>query len=130
MEKTGDSLNRQADSEPSSFVERFFTRFLKPKDVSTVFGETIDAGKKQIVPVARVRYMGGGGGGTAARKDDLPTDRGGGGGGYLSVKPLGFYEITEEKTTFKPAVDINFFILIATIFTLGLALIIKKSIKK
>ncbi|GGL52167.1 hypothetical protein [Sporolactobacillus putidus] len=128
MEKVDDRLDRRTDTKSSSFVERFFTHFLKQKDVSTVFGETIDAGNKKIVPVATVRYMGGGG--FKDEKDNLPTDRGGGGGGYLSVKPLGFYEITEEKTTYKPAVDINFFILVLTIFTLGLALIIKRSVKK
>lgn len=130
MEKINSGSDHKTDTVSSSFVERFFTHFLKQKDVSTVFGETIDAGNKQIIPIARVRYMGGGGGGFSSEKENLPLDRGGGGGGCLSVKPLGIYEINGEKAKFKPAFDLNFFILLFTVFTLGLALIFKKTTKK
>ncbi|ADU31717.1 hypothetical protein [Evansella cellulosilytica] len=103
-------------------------KFSKHKDSTLVYGETIDLETKKVLPVARIRYIGGGGGGfTQGNKDAL--GEGGGGGGYISVKPVGVYEITENKTTFKPPVSKTSTLSLLVILTFGIALLFTRKSK-
>ena len=80
-----------------------FDKFAKYKDVSLVYGEPIELENKKVLPVAKVDYYVGGGGGYSGESENSPVAQGEGGGGYISVKPLGVYEITSDKVKFKPA---------------------------
>lgn len=66
-----------------------FKKFGIQKDVSLIYGEPVEVGLNKVVPVAKLKYAIGGGGEGA--------------GGSFSVKPVGVYEITPERVTFKPA---------------------------
>ena len=107
-----------------------FDKFAKYKDVSLVYGEPIELENKKVLPVAKVDYYVGGGGGYSGESENSPVAQGEGGGGYISVKPLGVYEITSDKVKFKPAVDLKFILMIITVLTFGLAILMKKSSKK
>jgi uncharacterized spore protein YtfJ len=107
-----------------------FDKFAKYKDVSLVYGEPIELENKKILPVAKVNYYVGGGGGYSGGSDNTPVAQGEGGGGYISVKPLGVYEITSDKVKFKPAIDLKFILMMITVCTFGLAILLKPCKKK
>ena len=107
-----------------------FDKFAKYKDVSLVYGEPIELENKKVLPVAKVDYYVGGGGGYSGESESSPVAQGEGGGGYISVKPLGVYEITSDKVKFKPVVDLKFILVIITVLTFGLTILMKKSSKK
>lgn len=107
-----------------------FDKFAKYKDVSLVYGEPIVLENKKVLPVAKVDYYVGGGGGYSGESENSPEAQGEGGGGYISVKPLGVYEITSDKVKFKPVVDLKFILIIITVLTLGLTILMKKPYKK
>ncbi|MBU9710928.1 spore germination protein GerW family protein [Evansella tamaricis] len=109
-------------------IKPILSKFLRNRDVSLVFGDPIEVGEKKIVPVSKSTYMGGGGGGFTDRTEESPQAEGGGGGGRISVTPYGVYEISSEKTSFKPAIDLKFLLILSSIFTFGLVwLLIKAS---
>ncbi|WP_204988001.1 hypothetical protein [Sporolactobacillus pectinivorans] len=131
MEKhSGMGADRERDEGHSSFFGNILGT-LRKKDVTTVYGEPIVLADKRVVPVASLRMAGGGGGGVSAETEKPSTDpgSGSGGGGYLSVRPLGVFEITKDKTRFKPAYNVTFLVLVLSIFTFGLAVLIRKSLK-
>ncbi|WP_342515050.1 hypothetical protein MKY34_10185 [Sporosarcina sp. FSL K6-1522] len=105
-------------------IGRLFEKFSRHKDVSLVYGEPIELEHKRVLPVAKVHYMVGGGGGYSS---DSPFAQGEGGGGRISVKPLGVYEIDTHRVTFKPIIDLKFILTLASVLTLGLVWILKKS---
>ncbi|QUW20841.1 hypothetical protein JSQ81_13565 [Sporosarcina sp. Marseille-Q4063] len=107
-----------------------FDKFAKNKDVSLVYGEPIELENKKVLPVAKVDYYVGGGGGYSGESENSPVAQGEGGGGYISVKPLGVYEITSDKVKFQPAIDLKFILMISTLLTFGLAIIMKPCKKK
>jgi uncharacterized spore protein YtfJ len=107
-----------------------FDKFAKYKDVSLVYGEPIELENKKVLPVAKVNYYVGGGGGYSGGSDNTPVAQGEGGGGYISVKPLGVYEITSDKVKFKPAIDLKFILMMITVCTFGLAILLKPCKKK
>jgi uncharacterized spore protein YtfJ len=70
--------------------------------VRRVFGEPIEQEGATVVPVAAVRGGAGGGG----------DDAGNGGGGFgLSARPVGAYVIRDGEVRWRPAVDVNRFML-------------------
>ena len=72
--------------------------------VQRVFGEPIETEGVTLVPAAVVRGGGGGGG------DD--SNNGGGGFG-IHARPAGAYVIRGDEVTWRPAVDVNRFALLA-----------------
>ncbi|WP_203248833.1 spore germination protein GerW family protein [Sporosarcina beigongshangi] len=99
----------------SSPVKSIFDKFAQNKDVTLVYGETIDLTNKRVLPVAKVSYSFGGGGGYSEASDHSPAGQGEGGGGHIAIKPLGVYEITTEKVKFKPIIE---FRMVALVFAL------------
>ncbi|WP_051712605.1 GerW family sporulation protein [Spirillospora albida] len=65
-----------------------------------VFGEPIVRGDVTIVPVARVAYGFGGGLGRSRKAGEHGTGGGGGGGG--AAVPIGYIEIRDGGSEFKP----------------------------
>ncbi len=66
--------------------------------VKNVYGESVSAGDRTVIPVARVRYAFGAGGGATAEARAK-------GGGSVSAEPAGALEITSSGTRFVPFVD-------------------------
>lgn len=110
----------------SSPIRSIFDKFSCEKDVSLVYGEPIDLENKQVVPVARTKYYIGGGGGYSEESGKSSAGQGEGGGGYISVKPLGVYEITSEKVKFKPIIDLNIVLVLFTVLTFGLVWVLRR----
>ena len=110
-------------------IGSIFDKFAGQKEVSLVYGEPIELENKRVLPVAKLNYYVGGGGGYSGESDKSPVSQGEGGGGYISVKPLGVYEITSDRVAFKPVIDLKFIVTVLTILTLGLGWLMKKSRK-
>ncbi|MDO7852517.1 spore germination protein GerW family protein [Hymenobacter convexus] len=63
----------------------------------TVYGEAVSHDGVTVIPVARAAYGFGGGSGTG------PNAQGGyGGGGGVSLTPVGFIELKEGRSRFRP----------------------------
>jgi uncharacterized spore protein YtfJ len=65
-----------------------------------VYGEPVSQSGITVIPVAKVRYGFGGGFGHKQRGQDE-----GGGGGGVVLSPLGYIEIKNGSSTFKPIRD-------------------------
>jgi uncharacterized spore protein YtfJ len=87
----------------ADFVQRLAERIGSSANVSAAFGDPIENDGVTIVPVAW--SASGFGGGT--RSEDEQS--GGGGGGFVS--PLGYVEIREGRTRFRPTWDPHLIVL-------------------
>lgn len=64
------------------------------------YGRPVKMGDRTVIPVARVRSAGGFGFG-----EGTEGDSGGGGGGMVDAAPVGFIEITRDRTRFEAIPD-------------------------
>lgn len=71
-------------------------RMQETAGVSTVYGKPVEAGKKKVIPVAKVAY--GFGGGFGKEKERGEFEEGAGGGGGITARPVGIVEVTPEGT--------------------------------
>jgi uncharacterized spore protein YtfJ len=67
--------------------------------VKTVYGDPIERGAVTIIPVAKILYGFGGGEG------DKNGQGGAGGGGGMKVTPIGYIELKNGETKFRPIRD-------------------------
>ena len=74
-------------------------------NVKTIYGEPIAAQGKTIIPVAKVMYGYGAGADTGGVGDTRARGEGGGGGGGVRAVPVGYIEVTNERTRFVPVTD-------------------------
>ena len=79
-----------------SLVGRLVSRLADAADVRTVFGDPVERGEVTVIPVARVLVGAGAGTGRSERGD------GEGGGGGAIARPLGYVEIRNGATRFRP----------------------------
>lgn len=92
-------LNRQAE-EPTSaenLVTRLSERLAATANAKNVYGEPIHAHNRTVIPVAKVGYGVGAGSGGRTGRD---PGSGGGGGGGVGARPVGYIEITDERTRY------------------------------
>ncbi|MFD1928456.1 hypothetical protein ACFSFY_10380 [Sporosarcina siberiensis] len=108
-------------------IGRIFDKFSRHKDITLIYGDLIEFENKKVLPVAKVKYIVGGGGGYSGETANTPVGQGEGGGGYISVRPIGVYEINTKIVKFKPAFDLKFISTLSLIFTFGLILLFKKN---
>lgn len=111
----------------SSPVRPIFDKFSTARDVSLVYGDPIEMQGKTIIPVAKIRYSVGAGSGGGygpvsgeegqERQEEAAGGHGEGAGGSFSVKPLGVYEVTEDKTVYRPLVPIELIVLLPLMMT-------------
>ena len=108
-------------------IRVIFEKFSRHKDVSLIYGEPIELNNKRVLPVAKVSYAVGGGGGYSGESEESSAGQGegGGGGGDIVIKPVGVYEITPEKVTFKPVIEFRFVVLLVTVCTLGIIFLLR-----
>jgi uncharacterized spore protein YtfJ len=75
----------------------------------SVFGEPVTQGEVTVVPVAKVRWGFGGGQGHGAAAIGKATNSGdmvgAGGGGGVMVTPLGYIELKNGQSRYRPIVD-------------------------
>lgn len=106
-------------------LQSIFDKFSEKRDVTLIYGDPIKLEHRTILPVAKVKYSVGAGIGYE-EGDESQSKKGGGGeggGGQFSIKPVGVYDITDEKTTYKPVVPLELIFIIPVIIT-GLALLL------
>ncbi|GAB3242385.1 hypothetical protein GCM10027346_38590 [Hymenobacter seoulensis] len=88
-----------AATSPPSLVERLAQLLSSSVTARTVYGEAVSHEGVTVIPVARAIYGFGGGSGTG------PSAQGGagsGGGGGVSITPVGFIELKEGSSRFRP----------------------------
>lgn len=76
----------------------------------SVFGEPVERDGVSVIPVAKARWGFGGGSGEGPRGEG----GGGGGGGGVMLKPIGYIEVRDGKSRFRPIVSSGVTALAAT----------------
>src|SRR5437762_857794 len=94
-----DDTNHKASKRQSSFLERLAEKIGATASAKTVYGDPVEHDGVTIVPVAKVRYGFGGGSGKKSHKE------GEGGGGGLQASPMGYIEMKDGETQFRPIRD-------------------------
>jgi uncharacterized spore protein YtfJ len=99
-ERSDHQAARQAITTEEGFVKALADDQARAAHAKSVFGEPIHQGGVTVVPVARVGW--GFGGGVHHGAPD--RERAGGGGG-VRIWPLGYIEIKDDQSEFKPIRD-------------------------
>ncbi|RSO48335.1 sporulation protein [Streptomyces sp. WAC 06725] len=89
---------RAADHVSAVLLEQLADKLGRRAPGTVVFGEPIVSQDITVIPVARIGFGFGGNTGQQAGEDGVV-------GGGVEAKPLGFIEIKEGKTTYKPIRD-------------------------
>lgn len=87
----------QSSTPASSLVERLAQQLSTTATAQTVYGPPVEREGVTVIPVARVWYGFGGGSGSAATEA-----AGSGGGGGVVVTPVGYLELKQGTTRFRP----------------------------
>jgi uncharacterized spore protein YtfJ len=107
----------------SSFVERVAEKMGASASAKAVYADPVEHDGITVIPVAKVRW--GFGGGSGRKKGE----RGSGGGGGMQAAPLGYIEIKEGQTQFRPIRDPMTFVPIAAVGSIA-GWILLRSIRK
>jgi len=83
----------------SSFIERLAHQLGITANAKHIYGEPVERDGVTVIPVAKAVYGFGGGGG---KKE---TEEGLGGGGGVMLTPVGYIEIKNGETRFRPTRD-------------------------
>jgi uncharacterized spore protein YtfJ len=86
---------------PASLLERFADKLGVSARAATVFGEAVEREGVTVIPVAKAKWGMGGGGGH--RRPGAQEGMGGGGG--VTVTPVGYIEIRDGQSSFRPIWD-------------------------
>lgn len=91
-------------ADPSvTLLERLAERLGGRASVAAVYGDPVTAHGITVIPVAKVAY--GFGGGAGRTVEGTKAGDGGGGGGGVEAKPLGYIEIRDGVTAYRPVRD-------------------------
>lgn len=104
----------------TGLIERLAERLGAQARASTIYGEPVDREGVTVVPVARAVWGCGGGSG---RDDEQQVGSGGGGG--MIVTPMGYIEIKDGESTYRPMYT-KPVIVIAALVGLALGLVIAR----
>lgn len=83
----------------SSFIEGLAHQLGIAANAKNIYGEPVERDGVTIIPVAKLGYGFGGGSGKNEK------DEGMGGGGGLGITPVGYIEIKNGETRFRPTRD-------------------------
>jgi uncharacterized spore protein YtfJ len=108
METTLPVREETTNSGPPNFLERMAEKLGMQARSASVYSEPIEKNGVTIVPVAKVRWGFGGGGGAGGAKEG--KGHGSGGGGGMRVTPVGFIELKDGQSEFKPIRDASSFV--------------------
>jgi uncharacterized spore protein YtfJ len=94
-----ETAEEELDSQATSF-ERLAEKLGVTARASTIFGEAVERDGMTVIPVAKARWGLGGGGkhGIAGSREGM------GGGGGVIVQPVGFIEMSNGESRFRPIV--------------------------
>lgn len=116
-----------------------FEKFSAARDVSLVYGDPIEMQGRTIIPVAKISYSVGAGAGSGYEREDKDPESPGfeeveggfgeGAGGSFQVKPVGIYDVTAEKTVYRPIVPVELIVLLPLMMT-GLTFFMAGSLDK
>jgi uncharacterized spore protein YtfJ len=84
-----------------SLLERLGQQLTSSVTAQTVYGTPVERDGITIIPVARARYGFGGGGGGGTKKQEA-TGSGAGAGAGVSLTPVGYIELSEGRSRFRP----------------------------
>lgn len=87
--------------EPLSLFEKLAEKIGVTARAATIYGEAVERDGVTVIPVAKARWGLGGGGGHRRRG----AHEGLGGGGGIIVNPVGYIEIREGRSRFRPIWD-------------------------
>ena len=93
------AANQQTKPRKISFIERLAEKVGVHANAKTIYSEPVQCDGVTVIPVAKVRW--GFGGGTGIK----PDKRGKGGGGGVQVSPLGYIEMKDGRTEYRPIHD-------------------------
>ncbi|WP_185959517.1 spore germination protein GerW family protein [Planococcus salinarum] len=123
----------------SSPVLPIFEKFSKARDVSLIYGDPVEMHGRTIIPVAKVKYSVGAGSGSGFEHEDkdpaspgyeeVEGGQGEGAGGSFLIKPVGIYDVTAEKTVYRPIVPFELIVLLPLMMT-GLIFLMVRSQEK
>ncbi|MFT2008618.1 GerW family sporulation protein [Pontibacter sp. 13R65] len=91
--------NNESNTSQSTFVERLAEKVGLAAKTSVIYGEPVTQNGLTVIPVSKVAYGFGGGAGTKAGEE------GSGGGGGIAMMPIGYIEIKEGTSRFRPIRD-------------------------
>ncbi|MBK8812421.1 MAG: sporulation protein [Acidobacteria bacterium] len=86
-------------SSGNTFVERLARQIGISANARLIYGEPVERGGVTVITVAKAAYGFGGGGG---KKED---EEGSGGGGGVALTPVGYIEMKNGETRFRPTRD-------------------------
>jgi len=87
--------------EPLSLFEKLAEKIGVTARAATIYGEAVERDGVTVIPVAKARWGLGGGGGHRRHG----ANEGLGGGGGITVNPVGYIEIREGRSRFRPIWD-------------------------
>src|SRR5712691_4977917 len=87
------------ESRADTFLERLAETLGMHAQASAIFGEPVERDGVTVIPVAKARWGLGGGGGHKAEGE------GSGGGGGVIVSPVGYIELKDGESRFRPVQD-------------------------
>ena len=94
--------NPSAATTPAqSLLERLGQQLTTSATAQTVYGTPVERDGITVIPVAQVRYGFGGGGGGGNRANQA-TGSGLGAGAGVSLTPVGYIELREGRSRFRP----------------------------
>ncbi len=106
---------------PGSFLTRLIDKVTLGANARMIYGEPVERDGVTVIPVGKLRWGLGGGEGSGSEKDS--SGSGGGGGGGITVSPVGFIEIKDGTTRFKPIFDPALIVQIITVSAFALFLL-------
>lgn len=83
-----------------TFVPRLGQSIAASARADMVYGEPVEREGVTVIPVAKIRY--GFGGGRGRRSE---TEQGAGGGGGVAASPLGYIELRDGQSDYRPIRD-------------------------
>ncbi len=90
------AADQQTKSRKTSFIERLAEKVGVNASAKTIYSEPVQCDGVTVIPVAKVRWGFGGGSGSKSGK------RGKGGGGGVQVSPLGYIEMKDGRSEYRP----------------------------
>ncbi|MFC5212947.1 GerW family sporulation protein [Streptomyces coerulescens] len=109
-----------------TLLERLAEKLGGRASVTAVYGEAVTADGITVIPVAKVAYGFGGGAGRSV--EGAKAGDGGGGGGGVEARPLGYIEIRDGVSTYRPIRD-TWRDIVLPLGALALALTLPKAVR-
>jgi uncharacterized spore protein YtfJ len=110
----------QTNPESPSFLERLANQMGIRTGATSIVGTPIEREGVTVVPITRATWGFGGGGGRGG--EGANAGEGSGGGGGANVRPVGYIELRNGESIFRPVYDPNTVLRIAATVATGLAL--------